>query len=86
MVAERILEFLLLATLAKKICDSKAADWELKYELIFSPEISDRVRALGLEPDYADPDGSYEDDVRAYVEALTSKADQIRGALGMEQG
>lgn len=51
--------------------------WELKYGLVFSETCSRKVyrwfRELAVEFDYYDPDGSYEDDVRAFVSAFEHK-------------
>jgi hypothetical protein len=46
------------------------ADWEIKYTVIFSMAIGRRIRDLKFDFDWCDPDGSYEDDVRAYLDAL----------------
>lgn len=43
--------------------------WETKYDLIFSKRISRRVFSL-INLDYYDPDSSYEDDVRAFMDAF----------------
>ncbi|MDX1535924.1 MAG: hypothetical protein R3346_04155 [Candidatus Spechtbacterales bacterium] len=48
-----------------------------KYDVIFS-EIAPQVRELNMEPDYYDPDTTYEEDARAYVDALREQADEIR--------
>ena len=74
-------EFLSLANAASAIASSPA-EWETKYDLIFSDAISGRIRDLGMAPDYYDPDTSYEEDVMAYVAAHKTKADQMRLALG----
>lgn len=50
---------------AKRIVDSEELTWEKKYDLIFSNEISDQ-----FDLDYYDPDCDYEDDVRAFMNAL----------------
>lgn len=58
---------------AARKCNSDDA-WKDAFDLIFSPNCSQRIASarteLGLSFDYYDPDGSYEDDVTAYVEAL----------------
>ncbi len=46
---------------AKKIIAS-GLDWEEKYNLIFSDEISSKVKF-----DWNDPDMDYEDDVKAWM-------------------
>jgi hypothetical protein len=43
--------------------------WETKYHIIFSEHISGRVSEL-IELDYYDPDTSYEEDVRAFMDAF----------------
>lgn len=52
-------------------------DWELKYNLIFSDDISREMYNLDLVPEYYDPDSSYEDDVLAFVRAVTERAKQL---------
>ena len=61
---------------AKRIYDSDI-DWELKYDLIFSEDISKRIFSL-INLDYYDPDTSYEEDVRAFMNALEEKAEQLK--------
>lgn len=75
------LEFLQLVAVIDNIMRS-SQDWSVKYDLIFSPGISRRIEALGYTPDYCDPDSSYEDDVRAYVDAVNELADKVRRNLG----
>jgi hypothetical protein len=44
--------------------------WEAKYDLVFSPLVSGKIRELsvllGLSVEWTDPDLDYEDDLRAY--------------------
>lgn len=54
------------------------ADRETKYRLIFAIDIRSKIKAVGLEFDYYDPDTTYEADVTAYVEALK----EFRGRWG----
>jgi hypothetical protein len=49
---------------AKKIIASDL-DWEIKYNMIFSEDISDKVKF-----DWTDPDMDYEDDVRAWMDGF----------------
>lgn len=46
--------------------------WEVKFELIFSENIADQIYSI-IQLDYYDPDTSYEEDVRAFVNALNEK-------------
>lgn len=46
--------------------------WEVKYDLIFSDQISRRVFTL-IKLDYYDPDTSYQEDVTAFVNAFNEK-------------
>ena len=43
--------------------------WEAKYDMIFSPEISQRVFKL-VRLNYYDPDTTYEEDVMAFFDAF----------------
>lgn len=52
-----------------KIFDSETLGWEEKYELIFSDRIS-RFVFDNCSLDYYDPDTSYEEDVKAFVNAF----------------
>lgn len=51
-----------------RIYESEAT-WEIKYDLIFSKHLSHRIRDI-VKIDYYDPDTSYEEDLKAYVDAL----------------
>lgn len=77
-------EFLRLVEVANQIASSQA-DWDVKYDLIFSKDVLGRIRALDMVPDYCDPDTSYEEDVRALLVALNTSAEQMRQALGIDQ-
>jgi len=50
---------------AKKIYESNDLDWDQKYHLIFSDEISMKTKF-----EWYDPDMDYDDDVIAYMEAF----------------
>ena len=78
---EKHREFVRLAKVASKISDSSDTSWELKYELIFSEEISVAIRNTGVSFEYYDPDTTYEEDVRAYVNSVNEKADEIEKVL-----
>lgn len=77
---ENTKKFITLTDMAQAIRDCDAS-WEAKFDLIFSNDLNGAVRATGICFDYYDPDGSYEDDVRAYVRALVDKADDFKKAL-----
>lgn len=53
---------------------SETGAWEVAYDLIFSDFLSKQVykiiEQLGLRFEYYDPDGSYQDDATAFVDAL----------------
>lgn len=69
-----------------KVYNDPELSWDTKYSLIFSENISRQFTAqldhYGIRLDYYDPDSSYEDDVRAYYEALMEVKDR---ALEMER-
>lgn len=56
--------------------------WERVYGVVFSQKVSRRVfeivDELGGSLDYCDPDTSYEDDVRAFADALKEYTDRFR--------
>jgi hypothetical protein len=64
-----------LLRVAQHIVNSTAS-WEIKYDLIFSNGMSRRVHAL-LPLDYHDPDTTYEEDVRAFVNAFDDKIKEL---------
>jgi hypothetical protein len=61
-----------LVAQANEIFDSESLSWEAKYDLIFSKDISRKVFDL-IDLRYYDPDTSYEEDVKAFVNALNEK-------------
>ena len=47
-------------------------DWETKFDIIFGDHVMGRI-SRGLEIEWDDPDGTFEEDVNAYVAALEKK-------------
>lgn len=74
---ERFKKFIDLTDKAIEIYESEAS-WKIKYELIFSPEISRAIGETNVRFDYEDPDGSYQDDVESFVYAVREKAEELR--------
>lgn len=70
-------EIVTLYEQAKKIFDSDIT-WELKYDLIFSLEISKKVSGKF---EWYDPDTSYEEDVTYYMNAFGEYVEQIKKLL-----
>lgn len=64
-----------LHTKANRILDSSLT-WSEKYDLIFSDKISKKVMKI-IHLDYYDPDTSYEEDVRAYMDAFNERIKTI---------
>lgn len=62
-----------LAESVGKIADNDALSWADKYEAIFSDSVSVQLAAAGMVAEYTDPDGSYEDDVRAFRAAVDER-------------
>lgn len=73
---DKIRRYLALADQALQIADSDAAP-EIKYELIFSEDLSHELGQT-FPLDYYDPDLTYEEDVQAYVSALREKCAELR--------
>ena len=73
---EKIDTYLALVADATAILNSEAS-WEMKFNLIFSDELSSRANAL-FKLDYYDPDTSYEEDLTAWVRAAEEKAEDVR--------
>ncbi len=73
------LDFVKFQTLVRKmnaIHNSPIMDWEKKYDLIFSDSVSIEIGKL-ISISCADPDTSYEEDVRAYVKAVNIEHERI---------
>lgn len=70
--------------------DEEEVNWELKYDLIFSEEVSRKVfsliREIGTSLEYYDPDSSYEEDLRAFSEALAYKIVELEKINYMFEG
>lgn len=61
---------------ANAIIDNDDIEWEEKYDLIFCESMSRTVfRELRL--DYYDPDTTYEEDARAFVNAFNEKMEEL---------
>ena len=73
-------EFAPLAREVLRICETDAS-WETKYDLVFSKDLSGRLRELA-QFDYYDPDTTYREDVLAFCRAVNEKADELEKALG----
>ena len=76
MLEKKIEEYLNLIKIAEKIVYSDAP-WEIKYEFIFSEEISIAANKL-FRLDYYDPDTSYEEDVLAWFNAVEKQAAELK--------
>ena len=75
---------LLAAMVRVRFIVESSAPWDVKYDLVFSLHqdvIRPGLDAVGINFEYYDPDGSYEDDVRAYDEALFSVRKGLESAL-----
>lgn len=75
------LELVRINQKVQRLVSEEDVDWELKYDNVFSPTVSRRVFALmkqlGVNFDYYDPDTSYEEDVKAFSDALDSKVEEL---------
>jgi hypothetical protein len=80
---KQIRKFIKLTNLAQKIMNSEA-DWETKRNLIFSKDISGKIRKTGLMSYYEILDISYESDVKGYVNALIEKTRELVKILEVE--
>lgn len=67
---KRVDEYIDLYNQARQVYESPYLDWQVKYNFIFSKDISDRMHELFF-MDYYDPDTSYEEDVSAWFSAAT---------------
>lgn len=66
----------------QKLVMQEDVDWEMKFDLVFSQEVSRRVfnllDALNVSFDYYDPDTSYEEDVLAFSNAFNEKMEELK--------
>lgn len=76
MTDDTILEMARLRDRAVRIVDSDAS-WETKFEFVFSKDLSRKVWEIDPHFDYYDPDTTYEDDVRAFVDALQERVAEL---------
>lgn len=77
---EKARRFIELARKASQIANSDAS-WQTKYDLIFSSDISEKIKKTEVSCPYYDPDTSYEEDVLAYVSVVNEKADELEKAM-----
>ena len=75
---EQVRDFVRLADEIKAIVHVSGVSWETKYDLIFSRHFNERWAATEMKVEWSDPDTSCEEDVRAFVDAMSEKADELR--------
>ncbi len=73
---QTLVGFIRLAEYAIKVAESNAT-WEAKYNIIFSDDVS-AILIKQAQIEWYDPDGSYEEDVTAFIDALREHLDEIR--------
>ena len=54
----------------KSIIYDDSLEWEEKFQLVFSNEISNKIYLLVTSLDYYDPDSGYQDDTLAFYQAV----------------
>ena len=57
------------------------ASWELKYELLFGSSVRDHLGNVGIDFQWHDPDCGYEEDARAFMEALSATKEDLTKAI-----
>lgn len=81
---ELLSELTFVCQAMQSILDTVGLSWEDKFTQIFSDHISARfarlMHELGIEFAWTDPDGSYEDDVRAFAGAAIERGQQVAQA------
>ena len=71
------------------LSESNVLSWEEKYDAVF--HISKKLREIGFEIDYCDPDTSYEDDVLALSRAASKhlidwqEIASVKGIVALEE-
>jgi hypothetical protein len=63
---------------ALTIYNDEFLDWEQKFNLIFSFDISQKIYNSEYRFDYYDPDTTYEEDVTAFMNAFRVKMRDIK--------
>ena len=62
----------------EKIFEDDRLSWETKFNVIFKLKVGDRIKELGIDFYWVDPDCGYREDVTAYVQAVRDiKAEAI---------
>lgn len=74
---ENAREFVRLFHVMDKVVFADGVDWETKYDIVFSEDISKKIRATGISFDWCDPDMGYDDDVMAYYWSVRWKAEEL---------
>lgn len=69
---------------AQAVAADSRLDWETRYDLVFGrcSEVQSLFETAGLSFDWCDPDGSYQDDVMAYVRACAERLPALEVSLG----
>lgn len=76
----QIKRFIRLADEALRIKESNVS-WETKYALIFSYNVAGEIRKTHIDFEWYDPDTSYQEDVVAFVNAVTERANEFKKLL-----
>jgi hypothetical protein len=86
-------ELITLYKFTESIINSNLLDWSEKYEIIFSNKCWSKIvsssRALGISFNYCNPDGSYEDDCRAFFnhfKEMNKKVEHLNDLLNKAKG
>ena len=74
---ENAREFVRLFHVMNKVVFTDGVDWETKYDIVFSKDISVKIRATGISFDWYSPDMGYDDDVMAYYWSVRWKAEEL---------
>lgn len=74
---DNVKKFIETTEKAEKIIES-GVPWRVKYDLIFSEDISDKIHETGIDFDHYDPDMDYIDDVMAYFQAINNKTKELK--------
>lgn len=76
-LTKKATKFIELAKKLRNLVDDEHVSWELKYDILFS-NLKEDIKKTGFKVDYYDPDTSYEDDVRAFNDAVQRLVPEIR--------
>ena len=79
-IIEKMKKFVSLGKFVEKTTNSEHIEWDEKFQIIFREGIQIKINDL-FRIEYSDPDRGYEEDVRAFADAVVEKSSRIKKML-----